>query len=100
MPKLFKVKYGINFKELEKYGYEKDNGKYVKYTSDTYRGAKVAIVIGYYSNALIAKCYCWAYAFSPIMHSVIMRKGKPVSVDKKYIQDLIQAGLVEEIIND
>ena len=98
MPKLFKVKNGIDLKEFEKFGYEQQNGLYVKYTNDTYRGAKVAIVIFRYSTTVITKCYCWSYMFSPILYSMIMRKDKPVSVEK-YIKDLIQAGLVEEVLD-
>ena len=33
-----KIKENIDLKELEKYGYEKENGMYVKHTNDTVFG--------------------------------------------------------------
>lgn len=89
-----KIKETIDLKELEKYGYEKENAMYVKYTNDTYYGSPIAITINAYTR-IIEKCYCWTYMFGPILHSNIMRNDKPVKVDK-YIKDLIQAGYIEE----
>lgn len=91
-----KINETINLKELEKYGYEKYNAYYVKYTNDTYRGAKIAICINLFTR-YIEKHYCWTYMFGPVLHTIITRNNKPVNVDKKYIQDLIQAGYVEEV---
>lgn len=90
-----KIKETIDLKELEKYGYEKKNAMYVKYTNDTYYGSPIAITINAYTR-IIEKRYCWTYMFGPILHSSIMRNNKPVKVNKKYIQDLIQAGYIEE----
>ena len=97
--KMLKIKDNVDLKELEKYGYEKLHSSYVKYTKDTYRGYCIAITINIFSR-IIAKCYCWTYMFAPIFHTEIMRNGKPVNVNKNYIQDLIQADLVEEVQDD
>lgn len=91
-----RIKNEVDLKELETYGYEKVNSRYVKYTNDTYRGKQIAICINIFSK-IIEKCYCWTYMFAPIFHTTIMRNNKPVNVNNKYIQVLIQDGLVEKV---
>lgn len=76
-----KIKEDIDLKELEKYGYEKENGMYVKHTNDTDYGYQVNISIDPYTR-IIEKCFCLAcFSFNV----------------EKYIQDLIKADYVEEI---
>lgn len=90
-----KIKEDINLKELEKYGYEEENGMYVKYTNDTYHGHLIIIVI-VSCTRIIHKCYCWTYEGGSIIKQPIVRNRKRVKPDK-YIEDLIKAGYVEEI---
>lgn len=76
-----KIKEDIDLKELEKYGYEEENGVYVKHTNDTYYGYQVNISIEPYTR-IIEKCFYWTcFSFNV----------------EKYIQDLIKADYVEEI---
>ena len=90
------IKENIDLKELEKYGYEEENGMYVKYTNDTYYGHPIIIVI-VSCTRIIRKCYCWTYEGGLIIKQPIVRNGKRVKPDK-YIEDLIKAGYVEEIV--
>lgn len=90
-----KIKENIDLKELEKYGYEEENGMYVKYTNDTYHGHPIIIVI-VSCTRIIHKCYCWTYEGGSIIKQPIVRNRKRVKPDK-YIEDLIKAGYVEEI---
>lgn len=81
MEKIKKIKEDIDLKELEKYGYEEENGTYVKHTNDTDYGYQVNISIDPYTR-IIEKCFCWTcFSFNV----------------EKYIQDLIKADYVEEI---
>lgn len=90
-----KIKENIDLKELEKYGYEEENGMYVKHTNDTYHGHPIIIVI-VSCTRIIHKCYCWTYEGGSIIKQPIVRNRKRVKPDK-YIKDLIKAGYVEEI---
>lgn len=76
-----KIKEDIDLKELEKYGYEEENGVYVKHTNDTYYGYQVNISIEPYTR-IIEKCFYWTFFSFNV---------------EKYIQDLIKAGYVEEL---
>lgn len=95
MEKIKKIKEDIDLKELEKYGYEEENGTYVKYTNDTYYDDPIVISVSMFTR-IIKKCYAWTYMMGPIIEQPIIRNGKPSKPDK-YIKDLIKAGYVEEI---
>ena len=96
MEKIKKIKEDIDLKELEKYGYKKEDGIiYSKYTSDTYYGYPITIDINSLTR-IIRKCFCWTYTNGSIIKIPIVRNNKDVKPDK-YIQDLIKAGYVEEI---
>ena len=95
MEKIKKIKEDIDLKELEKYGFEKENIYYVKYTNDTYYDNPIVITIDSCTR-VINKCYCWTRRVSPIFNSTILRNNEPTKPDK-YIKDLIKAGYVEEI---
>lgn len=94
-----KIKKNIDLKELEKYGYEKESGMYVKHTNDTVFGGHVVVTINAYTK-IIDVCYCWTCFskksyFSHPLYSTIMINGEPVEPEK-YIIDLIKAGYVED----
>lgn len=95
MEKIKKIKEDIDLKELEKYGYEKENGMYVKHTNDTVFGGPVVVTINAHTK-IIDICYCWVCFSKNPMYSTIMINGEPVEPEK-YIIDLIKAGYVEEI---
>lgn len=95
MEKIKKIKEDIDLKELEKYGYEEENSRYVKYTNDTYYDNPITITVNKFTR-IIEKCYAWKCMLGPIYHSPIVKNDKQVKPDK-YIKDLIKAGYVEEI---
>ena len=43
-------------KELEKYGFEEENSRYVKYTNDTYYDNPITITVNRFTR-IIEKCY-------------------------------------------
>lgn len=90
-----KIKKNIDLKELEKYGFEEENSRYVKYTNDTYYDNPITITVNRFTR-IIEKCYAWKRMLGPIYHSSIVKNDKQVKPDK-YIEDLIKAGYVEEI---
>ena len=95
MEKIKKIKEDIDLKELEKYGYKKEDGIiYIKYTNNTYHGYQIVITINSLTR-FIGKSFCWTYNGS-IIEIPIVRNNKDVKPDK-YIKDLIKAGYVEEI---
>lgn len=95
MEKIKKIKEDIDLKELEKYGYKKEDGIiYIKYTNNTYHGYPIVITINSLTR-FIRKSFCWTYK-GTIVKIPIVRNNKDVKPDK-YIKDLIKAGYVEEI---
>lgn len=96
MGKIKKIKEDIDLKELEKYGYKKEDGIiYIKYTNDTYYGYPIVITINSLTR-FIRKSFCWTCTEGSIIEIPIVRNNKDVKPDK-YIKDLIKAGYVEEI---
>lgn len=96
MEKIKKIKEDIDLKELEKYGYKKEDGIiYVKYTNNTYHGYPIVITINSLTR-FIRKSFCWTCTEGSIIEIPIVRNNKDVKPDK-YIKDLIKAGYVEEI---
>lgn len=96
MEKIKKIKEDIDLKELEKYGYELEDGIiYIKYTNNTYHGYPIVITINSLTR-FIRKSFCWTCTEGSIIEIPIVRNNKDVKPDK-YIKDLIKAGYVEEI---
>nr|DAW58868.1 MAG TPA: hypothetical protein [Caudoviricetes sp.] len=96
MEKIKKIKEDIDLKELEKYGYKKEDGIiYIKYTNNTYHGYPIVITINSLTR-FIRKSFCWTCTEGSIIEIPIVRNNKDVKPDK-YIKDLIKAGYVEEI---
>ena len=96
MEKIKKIKEDIDLKELEKYGYKKEDGiTYIKYTNNTYHGYPIVITINSLTR-FIRKSFCWTCTEGEIIEIPIVRNNKDVKPDK-YIKDLIKAGYVEEI---
>lgn len=96
MEKIKKIKEDIDLKELEKYGYKKeDEIIYIKYTNNTYHGYPIVITINSLTR-FIRKSFCWTCTEGSIIEIPIVRNNKDVKPDK-YIKDLIKAGYVEEI---
>lgn len=94
-----KIKENIDLKELEKYGYKKEDGMYVKHTNHKLFGGDIVVTINIYTR-IIDVCYYWDCFLKPRIsspiYSTITINGEPVELEK-YIQDLIKAGYVEEI---
>ena len=95
MEKIKKIKEDIDLKELEKYGYKKEDGIiYIKYTNNTYHGYPIVITINSLTR-FIRKSFCWTCTKGEIIEIPIVRNNKDVKPDK-YIKDLIKAGYVED----
>ena len=87
--KMFKIKDDINLKELEKFGYyENKPFNYIKALVDT-EIRYDAIVVNIKTKKI-----------ERIIKEIYMKEIKCKKVCKKYIQDLIQAGLVEKVEDD
>lgn len=86
-----KIKENIDLKELEKYGYKKEDGMYVKHTNHKLFDGDIVVTINIYTR-IIDVCYYW----DCFLYSTITINGEPVKPDK-YIKDLIKVGYVEEI---
>ena len=77
---MLKIKDNVDLKELEKFGFEEYKYSYWRDISNIY-----TVII----DKETRKIEKWNFAYG----------GKPTSADK-YIQDLIQAGLVEKVVEE
>ena len=91
---MLKIKDNVDLKELEKFGFETGyDYEYEKMYVDTYYNGSKSVVVEEETKEIFIVCYNFSFDETNGTKKIV----KDEKYIKKYIKDLIKAGLVEKV---